>query len=117
MVWYALSTDYASATAAACVSGLGGSLVAVAVGSAMMLRSPPAALGRVSALFEAAGQLAALGALLLLGLAQDLVSPSRILLVCGRSATRVCSRVAERPQTPFTIRPRGRGVGQPRASW
>jgi len=60
MVWYALSTDYASALTAACASGLGGSLVAVAVGSAMMLRSPPAVLGRVSALFEVAGQLSAL---------------------------------------------------------
>lgn len=83
MIWYALSADYAWAMAAACASGLGGSLVAVAVGSAMMLRSPPAVLGRVSALFEAAGQLSALGALLLLGLVQGLVSPSHVLLVCG----------------------------------
>ena len=83
MVWYALSTDYAWAMAAACVCGLGGSLVAVALGSAMMLRSPPAALGRVSALFEAAGQLSALVALLAVGLVQALVSPSGILLACG----------------------------------
>ncbi len=83
VAWYALSGDYAWAMAAACVSGLGGSLVAVAVGSAVMLRSPPAVLGRVSALFEAAGQLSSLFALLLLGLAQDLVPPSGVLLVCG----------------------------------
>ena len=82
-VWYALSTDYAWAIAAACASGFGGSLAAIAVGSAMMLRSPPAALGRVSSLFEAAGQLGALGALPLMGLVQDLVSPPLILLVCG----------------------------------
>lgn len=83
VVWYALSGDYAWAMAAACVSGFGGSLVSVAVGSAVMLRSPPLALGRVSALFEAAGQLSSLVALLLLGLAQDLAPPSRVLLVCG----------------------------------
>ncbi len=83
VAWYALSGDYAWAMAAACVSGLGGSLVAVAVGSAVMLRSPPAVLGRVSALFEAAGQLSSLFAVLLLGLAQDLVPPSGVLLVCG----------------------------------
>ncbi len=40
LLWYALSTNYAWALAASCVSGLGGSLVAVAAGSAMMLRSP-----------------------------------------------------------------------------
>ena len=37
----------------------------------------------MSALFEAAGQLSALAALLLLGLVQGVVSPSRVLLVCG----------------------------------
>ena len=40
---------------------------------------PPAALGRVSALFEAAGRLSALVALLVLGLVQDLVSPAHAL--------------------------------------
>ncbi len=49
----------------------------------MMLRSPPAVLGRVTALFEASGQLSALVALLFLGLQQDLLSSSRILLICG----------------------------------
>ncbi len=83
VTWYALSTNYGWALAAACVSGLGGSLVSVAVGAVMMLRSPPAVLGRVSALFEASGQLSALVALLLLGLQQDLLSPARILLICG----------------------------------
>jgi len=83
VTWYALSTDYGWALAAACVSGLGGSLVSVAVGAVMMLRTPPAVLGRVSALFEASGQLSALVALLLLGLQQDLLSPARILLICG----------------------------------
>ncbi len=83
VTWYALSTDYGWALAAACASVLGGSLVSVAVGAVMMLRSPPAVLGRVTALFEAAGQLSALVALLLLGLQQDLLSSSRILLICG----------------------------------
>ncbi len=41
LLWYALSTNYAWALAASsCVSGLGGSLVAVAAGRAIMLRSP-----------------------------------------------------------------------------
>ena len=40
LLWYALSTNYAWTLAASCVFGLGGSLVAVAAGSAMMLRSP-----------------------------------------------------------------------------
>lgn len=40
---------------------------------------PPAALGRVSALFEAAGRHSALVALLVLGLVQDLVSPAHAL--------------------------------------
>ncbi len=83
VTWYALSSNYGWALAAACVSGFGGSLVSVAVGAVMMLRSPPAVLGRVSALFEASGQLSALVALLLLGLQQDLLSPARILLICG----------------------------------
>ncbi|MDP9474226.1 MAG: MFS transporter [Actinomycetota bacterium] len=103
-VWYALSGDYAWAMAAACASGLGGSLVAVAVGSAMMLRSPPAVLGRVSALFEAAGQLAALVALLLLGLLGGLASPSRILLACGLLVLVCCLGTALRH-----ARTRGRG--------
>ncbi len=103
-VWYALSGDYAWAMAAACASGLGGSLVAVAVGSAMMLRSPPAVLGRVSALFEAAGQLAALVALLLLGLVGGLASPSRILLACGLLILVSCFGTALRH-----ARTRGRG--------
>ena len=80
--------------AAACASGLGGSLVAVAIGTGMMLRSPPAVLGRVGALFEAAGQLAALVALLLLGLVQSHVSPSRILLACGLLVLFTCISAA-----------------------
>lgn len=83
VTWYALSTDYARALAAAGVSGFGGSLVSVAVGTAMMLRSPPVVLGRVTALFEASGQLSALIALFLLGLQQDPLSPAHTVLICG----------------------------------
>ena len=96
VVWYALSTDYAWAMAAACVSGFGGSLVAVAVGGAVMLRSPPLALGRVSALFEVAGQFSSLVALLLLGLAHDLVPPSGVILACGVLVLLACLGTALR---------------------
>lgn len=83
VVWYALSTHFAPAMAAAFVSGLGGSLIAVGVGAVMMLRSPPAALGRVTALFETSGQLSGLAALALIGLLQGFLRPWHVLLICG----------------------------------
>ena len=53
-------------------------------------------MGCVSTLFEVAGQLAALGALLMSGLVQDLVSPSRVLLVCGLLSLASCFGTALR---------------------
>jgi MFS family permease len=83
LVWYALTTSYGWALPAAFISGVGGALIAVALGGIVMERAPRPALGRVTALVETAGQGASVAALLLVGLLAGAMTPAHLLLLCG----------------------------------
>lgn len=85
LVWYALTTRFVVAVPAAFAAGLGGALIAVAFGSLLMERTPPALLGRVTALVDASGQGAAVIAILALDALQGALSPAQTLLLCGLS--------------------------------
>lgn len=74
---------------------------------------PPAALRRVSALFEAAGRLSALVALLVSGLVQGLVSPAHVLLICGLLVLVAFLGTALRSAS---VRERDRGAERPVAA-
>lgn len=100
LVWYALTTSFAVAVPAAFAAGLGGSLIAEALGSVLMERTPPALLGRVTALVEGSGQGAAVVAILALVALQGALSPAQTLLLCGLALCATCFAVALRFARP-----------------
>ncbi len=83
LIGYADSSSLTVALPSACGAGLGDGLLLAAAGSLMLRWTPSSALGRVTALLEATGQVASLGALLVLGMLQARLSPTQILLLCG----------------------------------
>lgn len=83
MLWYAMTTSYEWALAAAFSAGVGDILISVALGSMIIARAPKGALGLVSALVETAGQLSGVAALLAVGLLQALLTPAQMLLISG----------------------------------
>ncbi len=90
VIWYASSASYAWAMPAAFTSGLGGALVAVALGSLALAWTPPPALGRITALFDAVGQFMAVAAIAAVTLLNTLLTPAQLLLICGVMICGVC---------------------------
>lgn len=91
LLWYASMTRFGWALPAACVAGLGDGLIVVALGSLLLRRAPPSALGRVTAVFESAGQLGALAALGALAGLQGVLVPRQILLLCALALLGACA--------------------------
>ncbi len=83
IVWYAVTTDYVRALAAALFAGLGGALLSVAVGRVLVARTSPGSVGRVTALFDTIGQLASVLALLAVSARVTVVTPAQTLLISG----------------------------------
>jgi MFS family permease len=83
VVWYASMTSYVWALTAAALAGLGGALISVAVGSIMVAHAPQRSVGRVTALFDTAGQLSGVLALLAVSTVVHVVTPAETLLICG----------------------------------